>query len=251
MNPQLTFQRVCAWSGVICVALFFGAFALAGFIPPLSPSLSAAEVTAHYQSHTAGIRFGAGAMLVSGMFYVAYTAVISGQMRRMHGVHHSVTYAQLAGGAAGVFTFMLPAMLFAATAFRPDRSPDMTQLLNDLGWIILVMPWPPFMTQNFAFAFAIFSDKRRVPVFPRWLAYVNIWAPILFTPAIALPFFKTGPLAWSGIFVIWIPAFVFILQFAANTTMLLKAIRAEELDGGPRYEVTDGVPTGYGTRAAT
>ncbi|MDT7610249.1 MAG: hypothetical protein QOG96_4752, partial [Pseudonocardiales bacterium] len=29
MNPQLTFQRICAWSGVICVALFFGAFALA------------------------------------------------------------------------------------------------------------------------------------------------------------------------------------------------------------------------------
>jgi hypothetical protein len=80
---------------------------------------------------------------------------------------------------------------------------------------------------------------------------VNIWAPILFTPALALPFFKTGPLAWSGIFVIWIPAFVFILQFVANTTMLLKAIRAEELDGGPRYEVTDSVPSGYGTRAAT
>ncbi len=239
MDPQMVFQRLCAWSGLICVGMFFGAFALAGFIPPLSPSLSAVEVATHYQTHTLGIRIGAGVMLISGMFYAIFTGLISAQMQRIPGVHRTVVYSQLAAGAFGCLTFLVPAMMFAVTAFRPDRAPEMTQQLNDMSWIFLVMPWPPFMAQNFSFAFAILCDKREKPLFPRWLAYVNIWAPIVFTPALALPFFKTGPLAWSGLFVIWIPAFVFIFQFVANTSQLLKAVRDEELGGD---EVSELVP---------
>jgi hypothetical protein len=65
------------------------------------------------------------------------------------------------------------------------------------------------------------------------VAYVNIWAPVVFTPALALPFFKTGPLAWDGILVIWVPAFVFIAQFAVNTRALLRAVADEERAGAP------------------
>jgi hypothetical protein len=51
MNPQMTFQRVCAIAGVITPILFFGAFIAAGFIPPLAPSASAGEIAAHYREH--------------------------------------------------------------------------------------------------------------------------------------------------------------------------------------------------------
>jgi hypothetical protein len=167
-------------------------------------------------------------MLISGMFYAVFTGLISAQMRRIPGIHPTVIYSQLAAGAFGCLTYLVPAMLFAATAFRPERAPEMTQLMNDLSWIMLVMPWPPFMAQNFSFAFAILCDRRPKPLFPRYVAYVNIWAPVVFSPALALPFFKTGPLAWNGIFVIWIPAFVFIAQFIVNTTALLRAVKDEE-----------------------
>jgi hypothetical protein len=227
MKAQITFQRVCAWCGIICPVLFFLGLLAAGFLPPMSPSLSAAEVAAHYQQHTTGIRLGAGLVFLSSMFYVWFTAVISGQMRRIPGVHPTVLNAQLAAGAFACLTFLVPAMLFAVTAFRPDRSADSTQLLNDMSWIILVMPWPPFMAQYFAFAFAILSDPRPTPVFPRWLAYVDIWVVLLFTPAIVLPFFKTGPFAWNGLFVFWLPAVVFGTMFVVNTVALLKAINSE------------------------
>jgi hypothetical protein len=227
----MAFQRVCAWSGVICAALFFAAFVLGGFVPPLSPSLSPAEVAVHYQSHLGGIRVGVGVMLMSGAFYALFSAVISAQMRRIPGVHHTVIYGQLAAGAFACLTFMVPAMLFATTAFRPDRDPVLTQLLNDLSWIVLVMPWPPFMAQNFSFAFAILCDSRDRPLFPRYLGYLNIWAPITFTPALCLPFFKSGPLAWSGLFVIWIPASLFVVQFIVNARALLRAITDEESTG--------------------
>jgi hypothetical protein len=242
MNPQMTFQRLCAIAGVICPLLFFGAFVAAGFIPPLAPSASAAQIAAHYQSHATGIRLGAGLMLMSGMFYAAFTAVISGQMRRIPGVHQTVINTQLVAGAFACLTFLVPAMFFASSVFRPDRSPDLTLLMNDMSWIFLVMPWPPFMVQNFAFAFAILSDKRPIPIFPRWLAYLNVWAPIIFTPAIVLQFFKSGPFAWNGIFVFWIPATVFVIQFIVNTIYLLKAIKTEEIEtaADPDLSLGDG-----------
>jgi hypothetical protein len=169
-------------------------------------------------------------MLLSGMFYAAFTGVISAQMRRIPGVPVAAIYVQLAAGAFACLTFLVPAMLFIVTAFRPGRAPGTTQALNDMSWIMLVMPWPPFMAQNYAFAYAIFTDARRKPLFPRWLGYVNVWAPIMFSPALLLPFFKVGPFDWRGMFVFWIPAVVFVIQFIANVTMLLRAVGDEELE---------------------
>jgi hypothetical protein len=225
---QLRMQRVCAWCGLVCVTLFFLAFVVADFIPPLSPHFSALQVAAFYRKHAIGIRIGGCVMLLSGMFYAAFTAVISAQMRRVPGAHRAAIYVQLAAGAFACLTFLIPAMLFIVTAFRPDRPPATTQAFNDMSWIMLVMPWPPFMAQNYAFAYVILTDRRRSPLFPRWLAYVNIWAPIIFAPSLLLPFFKTGPFDWRGLFVFWIPAVVFVIQFVANTSMLLRAIGDEE-----------------------
>jgi hypothetical protein len=166
-------------------------------------------------------------MLISSMFYASYTALISAQMQRIPNVHQTVINTQLAAGAFACLTFLVPAMLFAVTAFRPERAADSTLLLNDMTWIFLAMPWPPFMVQNFAFAFAILTDTRPAPLFPRWLGYLNVWAPITFTPGVILPFFKSGPFAWNGIFVFWLPAIVFGIQFVANVIWLFKAINSE------------------------
>jgi hypothetical protein len=232
MKSQMNFQRVGAWSGIVCAVLFFLGLLAGGLIPLPSPGWSASRVASFYQVHATGIRFGSGLILVSGMFYLPYVAVMSAQMRRMKGVHPAVHYAQLASGSVAAFTFFLPAMLLAVTAFRPERSPDLTLLLNDMSMIALVAPWPPFMTESFAFAFGILTDRSDPPALPRWLAYLNIVAPIIFVPSLALPFYRSGPLAWNGLVVFWIPAVAFGFQLMANTVMLLKSIRQEESQAG-------------------
>ncbi|CQD17510.1 hypothetical protein BN1232_03919 [Mycobacterium lentiflavum] len=223
-GAQRMFQRVCALSGIVCPLLFFGGLLLCSFLPPLRPGASAIEIATHYQQHATGIRFGTALILLASMFYIAYSGAIYGQIRRIPGSGHTAAGVALAGGAVAAVTFMIPAMLWAVTAFRPDRSPEATQTLNDVAWFIVVMPWAPFMAQNFAFAFAILTDSRQRPLFPRWLGYLNIWATLVYTPAIVLQFFKDGPFAWNGIFVFWLPAVVFGIQFVANTVWLLKAV---------------------------
>jgi hypothetical protein len=194
----------------------------------MAPSLTAGEVAAFYQHHATGIRIGGVLMFLSGAFYAVYTAVISAQMARIHNVSRTAVYAQLAGGAFACLTFMVPAMLFMVTAYRPDRLATETQLLNDLSWILLVMAWPPFAAQQLSFVYAILCDNGEQPVFPRWLGFLNIWVVLGFVPASVIGFFYEGPFAWNGLLGIWIPAGVFVIQFAANVTMVLRAINNEE-----------------------
>lgn len=228
MTTHAPFQRFCAWSGIICVALFFAAFISAGWVPPMAPSWSAEQVAQYYQTHTTGIRVGGVLMFLSGGFYAPFTAVLSGQMARIKNVSKTAVYTQLAGGAFACLTFMVPGMFFLVTAFRPDRLAADTQLLNDLSWIVLVMAWPPFAAQLLSFAYSILADRSEKPIFPRWVGFLNVWICMGFVPASFLSFFKDGPFGWNGAVGIWIPAVVFCVMFGANVAMVLRAINDEE-----------------------
>ena len=67
-----------------------------------------------------------------------------------------------------------------------------------------------------------------MPIFPRWLAFYNLWSALLMAPGSLIPFFKTGPFAWDGLFAFWLPATVFGIWFVVMQVMVLKAIRAEQ-----------------------
>jgi len=82
--------------------------------------------------------------------------------------------------------------------------------------------------QNFIIGIAVLSDAGEPPVFPRWVAFLNFWVAIGYAPTCLLPFFKSGPFAWSGVLVFWLAGTVFCAWFIAMTVVLLKAIRQEE-----------------------
>lgn len=226
IGRSLLAEQACAWGGLACLNAFFLALLSAGFIPIPPPSLNIEEVVALYRENATGIRVGMGFMLVSGMFWVLFAAAISGQMRRIPGVSHTLVYAQLAGGSFACIAFLMPAVFFSATAFRPERPAELIHMMNDLSWIMTVMPWPPLMAQFFAFAGAILSDSSEQRLFPRWLGFMILWMPIVLMPATMVSFFKSGPFAWSGLFTFWIPGVAFGLSVAATTYYLLRAIRS-------------------------
>jgi hypothetical protein len=223
-------QRACTWSGIVGVSLFFLALICAHFLPPPSPSLDQDAVVAIYQQHTNGILVGMLMMMVSGMFIMPLVGVISAQIKRISGISPALVYAQISAGTVGAVFFFVPALLFIVTAFRPERPAELTYLMNDFCWIGAVLPFPPTFMQNIIIAVSILSDRSPQPIFPRWLAYANIWISIGLLPTLLLPFFKRGPFAWNGILVFWLDATVLGIWFIIMTVTLLKAISREESD---------------------
>ncbi len=218
-------QMLCAWSGIAAMALFgLALWPLASFIPPLAPTLTPAEVAAFYQQNATGVRMASVLILMAGGLNCSFVGVISAQMRRIEKVNPALTYTQLVGGCVGSVIFIVPAMMFTITAFRPDRPPEITYLLNDMSWMWLIMPFGQAVIQNVAIGLAILDDKGAPPVFPRWLAFFNFWIALLFVPAAMLTFFKTGPFAWNGILAFWTPAMAFGAWFFVMFFMLRKAI---------------------------
>jgi hypothetical protein len=228
--PDFKTQRFCAWSGLVGVLLFFSAFIFAQFIPPPGPYLTQEEVVAMYQNNSTGIRTGMLLMMISSMFISPWVALISQHLRRIEGVSRLMTYTQLSSGSVGILFFNIPAVLFLITAFRPDRSPELTYLMNDASWIVTVMVWPPAFMQNLSIGVAIMRDKSANPIFPRWLAFFQFWVCLLFVPGSFVPFFKSGPFAWNGLLSFWVAGSAFTLWFIVMLVMLLKAIDRQERD---------------------
>lgn len=232
LSKPRTFQYASIISGLCCPTFFFVGFIAAGFIPPIRPWISAEATAHHYQSHEAGIRAGACLILLAGMFYLPYTALITSQIERIPNVPRGVSSLQLSSGAAGILGFTMPALILAVAGYRVDRDPKLTQMLNDTFWFFAIMPFPTFITQNWAFAYAILCDNRPRPLFPRYVAIVNIITPLTFSPALGMHCVKSGVVSWNGALTFWLPAVCFGVQFGIDSFSLFKAVKTENSELG-------------------
>lgn len=179
------------------------------FVPPHSPTLSADEIAAIYLDRANAIRFGSAMIMLFSVLYVTWTLAIDDVLSRIAGVSKLLRRGQVVGGSLGFVFIMLPIMLFAIAAFRPERSPELTLMLSDLAWLMLITPASPFVLQTTCVAFAVLMDRSATPIFPRWVGYFAFWVAISTVPALMAFFFRTGPFAWDGLFPFWLPFGVF------------------------------------------
>lgn len=227
MNIKL--QKMSAWSGFVAMNVFFVGLLVTSFFPPLAPSLSADQLSQIYQDHATQIRLGALLMVISAMFCGPFDAAIFLQLRRMEGERPIGAYGQLASGIANIQFFILPGLLFAVAGFRPDRPPEILSALNDLAWLVALLPWSVGAMQCICIGVAILHHGSPTSPYPRWLGYFNIWIAIGMVTSSVIPFFKTGPFAWNGLIGFWIPATVFGLWMGGMWWMTLKAIDKEDV----------------------
>lgn len=225
-------QLLCTWSAPIFVVLLsVGWVLVAGYIPPHSPDASAIEIAEFYRRHAAPIKAGMILSMLAAGFVGPWVAVIATQMKRIEGGFPVLAYTQMICGAIGILAFLLPVMIWATLAFRPDRDPQLTLLFNDLAWLLLTVTISPAVVQNIAIGTAILGDKNPRPVFPRWAAYLNFWVATSFVPALLIPFFKTGPFAWDGLIGFWMPLVDFGAWIVAMFFLLRRAI-AQQASAG-------------------
>jgi hypothetical protein len=216
-SMNLTAQRLCVWCGPIMIAIWATAFAfLCHFIPPPSPAKSRAALVAQFSDHTNLIRLGLVISLFSCALLVPFCAVIAAQMRRMEGVRSVLAESQLVSGGLLCVEFLLPFAIWQTALYRlHEWNPETVQMLNDMAWLMFLGIISSACIQVASIGVAILLDKGSKPVFPRWAGYF-------------IPFFKTGPLAWNGIFAWWVPLCVYFCWFVVMVVLLLRAIGADE-----------------------
>jgi hypothetical protein len=249
-DVELKAQRWCAYSGYACVLVFMVGFALiAGFIPPPAPSTGARELAEQYRGDHTRILVGMVVAMFGAAFTGTWIAAITAQLRRVEGRFGVLTILQLAMGSILVLEFELCLLIWETGAFRVDRPDSEVQLMNDLGWITFIGLTGTAIVQCFAIAAVILLDSRPKPVYPRWVAFFNIWVALCFVPGSWNCLFKTGPIAWNGAFSFYVAMVAFLSWYLVNSAAMVKAIKAQEREQaqtpvpavGPAGSPADGV----------
>lgn len=221
-------QLWCVWMAPVGVTvLALGFFPIARYFPVPAPNESAAQIAAFYQDHTVATRLGLLVCFVALMTWAPLNAVLARQMLRVGTRLNVMALVQILCAAVTWIFLALPLLVLSVAAFRPDRNPEITQALHDLGWFLFIMPFMPFVVQNLAIGIFVMQDTDPQPLFPRWVGYFNFWIAFLFLPGGLLTFFKTGLFAYNGLFAFWVPVAIFCIWCVVMPWVISRAVLAE------------------------
>ncbi|MCK9285826.1 MAG: hypothetical protein M0P39_16270 [Rhodocyclaceae bacterium] len=226
--------RLCTWAAPVFLAGFIVFWAILGFnLPPIAPGMSIGDLQAHYAENSTRIRF---AMVMSVFFaplYFVFSAVISRVMQKIEGrADGPLPIVEQMGGVVTTVVILIGCVCWMAAAHRIDeRTPEITRILHDFGWLFFDTTYMATTVQAFAVAITILCDKRSEPLLPRWLAWYSIFTGAVFLPDTLLPFFFTGPFAWNGLFNYWVgfnAYFLWIILFCIYIFKAIDRIEREE-----------------------
>lgn len=223
--------RVLAWSGIVLViSLAITQGLLMGFIPPPSPNLTPEQLQKIFIDRKIGIRIGTLIQCICYTFWGTWGISIVACMRRMERGIPILSYASIANVGGGYVFFLLMPITWAMLAFRPEvMDPKFMQIMNDYVWFIFILSWPPFAIFMILIAVAIFRDFNVPTIYPRWVAFFNLWCAILITPAALIEFVKTGPFAYDGAISFWFIYLVFFGWIMVMSIVTLKALKNARL----------------------
>jgi hypothetical protein len=224
-------ERIIYWTWVPLLAIWIGAFLLfPGFLPPVSPRASAAEVADFYRQDLSRVRY---SMILFNWFGVALIPILLLIAERMRGMAHRtpvIRYCVIGVAGGAPIAFLTSTVFWLLAAFRPDRSPELTLLTNDLAWITFTCGVPFLVALYLFIALAVAWDDQRTPVFPRWVGWFNVAIALLTLPAAFAGLTKSGVFAWDGLMSFWVKN----LAIAVWIVVMARALHsAMEHDGPP------------------
>lgn len=222
-------QRICLWF----VPFFGGLFMLAfwnfqGFFPPLSPAMSAEEVAAFYRDNLGHVRASMILCNIIGVSLIPFFTVVVAQMMRMQSASRVFAYSYLVAVVNGATMFALADLFWLIAAYRPERDPQLTMLLNDLAWFAFITPVGFVMVQNFCLAMAVYLDKGVKRIFPVWVGHFNIVIALLMAPSAFAVMHKTGPMAWDGSISFWLHMGAYGIYVAVMFLVVRSALQKQE-----------------------
>jgi hypothetical protein len=239
-----TVIKFCAWLGPIFTLMWLGGagpVAQWTYILPPSAANTSAQTLQSYLDHLVAIRIGCVFMIFSCVAYTCWNMAISMYARKMEGDRPILFYIQVISVAASVVVVMFIGFFWGVAAFRAgETSPEVTQALNDLGWFGVLFTGAPFFCYQVALAAQILRSDN--PVFPRWVAFYNVFVSAWMFEACFIIFFKEGPFSQNGALVFYVPMIMFFVWICTMSAMLIKGVNAERAAAVPAVAAQDRVP---------
>jgi len=212
---------------IIWVSAFF---LFPGFLHPMSPTLPAEEVAAFYRDETARIRYSMILFNWFGVGLIPTVILLAMQVRKMAHRTPILSFCLIACAGGPPTLFLIANMFWLLGAFRPDRSPELTQLLNDLAWVTFTVLVPYLIAQCLLLALAIYWDRGDPPVFRPWVAHFNVLIAVALAPAAFGAVTFTGPLAWDGLLSFWVKNSAIALWIVVMGIVLAQRIRQQRAE---------------------
>jgi len=238
-DPLFTRAMVfCAWTGFACVVFFIiGGVILGGMLPPLFNSAEpAAEFARKVSENAFSLRLGSAFMVLSFALFGTVGAGIAAQTRRVE-INPVFSIVQTVFGAGGMTIGVLVAFAWGLAAFRPELyEPSIIVTWIDYAYFLALFSVPLFGGWCVVIALPILWSEEGSEPFPRWVAYVNLWAALLYAPGLLIIFFKDGPFSWHGIVALWIPYLAYFGWIMIMSFALLGAARQQGTEPSLRTE---------------
>jgi hypothetical protein len=186
--------------------------------------MSADEVAGFYRDNTARIRYSMILFNWFGVGLIPTVILLAMQVRRMAHRTPILSYCLIACAGGPPTLFLIANMFWLLGAFRPERAPELTQLLNDLAWVTFTVLVPYLIAQCLLFALAVYWDRQEKPVFRPWVGHFNVCMALALAPAAFGAVTFTGPLAWDGVLSFWvkniaIAVWIMVMGFVLGQTI--------------------------------
>jgi hypothetical protein len=221
-------ELILFWTLPVLAIIWVSAFFLfPGFVHPMSPTMSAEEVAGFYRDETARIRYSMILFNWFGVGLIPVVILLAMQIRRMAHRTPILSYSLIACAGGPPTLFLIANMFWLLGSYRPERAPELTQLLNDLAWLTFTILVPYLIAQSLLLALAIYWDRQDRPVFKPWVAHFNLLIAAALAPAAFTALASTGPIAWDGLLSFWVKNIAIAVWIIVMGIVLGQTIRQQ------------------------
>ncbi len=218
-------QLACAWCGPIGLLLFvIGFWLVAGLVPPPSAADGAARIAAFYRENQDQLRLGLLIAMIASPLLIPFMVLLTLQIKRSDPRLAPLAYTQLVCGAILILEILISLVLMGVAAFRPERAPELTQLINDTAFIFLLWAFAPPTLEYAAIGAAALLDRSKEPLFPRWVGWFDLAVAAIFMAGGPTLFVTRGAFGWDGVLAFWAVLIAFSLWIWVTFAMMLRAI---------------------------
>lgn len=227
-------QTILVWWGLIMMYIYgFSLWLGFDMVPPPSPMLSPDQVGAFYQDHNLAKRLAAMVTSWVSAFAVPIQIVAGIQIARLEKANGSDVpvwgITTVASGILMSIFLVLPPLFWGVAAFNAGRSPEITSLMHELGMLTLTTTdqFYIFGMIGAGYVSLCIRNHDALSPFPRWMGYFTLWAAVAFEVGAFAFIPKSGPFAWNGVVVFWMPFVVYGSWITVLCVMLLKALNRQ------------------------